>query len=132
MAPIGALAATVAITPVMRVVARMMGVAIAVMVHPVAVVIAIRTMGVMIAVAIAVIGRRGVFLVGRLRRKRTRAAIGRTLVDVVILRRGLGQMLIAIAGDSRAATAAAAIGRRRDVALLVGVGRRIVGGAARI
>src|SRR4051794_21141839 len=74
-----------------------------------------------IATAVAVIGGRNhrVFTVGRIRRKGARAGVGRALVDVIILRGGLGETLIgavaiAVAGPVTAATGVAAGIDRRD------------------
>src|SRR3954470_6823133 len=70
-----------------------------------------------LATAVAVIGGRNhrVLTVGRIRREGARAGVGRALVNVIILRGGLGETLIgAVAGPVTAATGVAAGIDRRD------------------
>src|SRR3954451_24474027 len=92
-----------------------------------------------IATAVAVIGGRNhrVLTVGRIRREGARAGVGRALIDVIILRGGLGETLIgaiavavAVAGPVTAATGVAAgIDRRDRLARIEAAGRGGRGGS---
>src|SRR5581483_12167188 len=84
-----------------------------------------------VTVLAGVIDRHRVFLIGRIRRERAGAGIGRALVHVIVLSRGRREVLEAPTGKAVMAAGAAAriavgIGRR------IGVGRHISLGAGAV